>query len=456
MAFREGKGDEALLTCKNCQSNFEIDAQFCTECGVTRLVALGVENSDQIESTDSIGSYSESNSFSMPQFSLPRISIKESKLFISITGIPYKIGTQYSKLNILVNEKRKKFLIITGITATMALYIVIQSIIFSTQKPDQFTQRYINAVSNRDVSEISKDSELFPNPENLEILPSTFLKWKEVSEITWNTTASWNGWLGKGNLHLSASTNGLEADSIFGDPNFNVKLKAKFYPVFGIFRGVTWVAADSVPVVENSKVLDANQSITLNRENAGTSSSPTLNSKRYATLPGPFEMILDGEGFTKARTYTEFVTNGSVTKPTFDQIDYEMSSYQSSDAKTKLESQLKSCLKRECSSLPYLGTNSFTFSDEPSSYMYINYFNTSWSDYANCTEFEVSSINASSANVNMNCTATAYAYIRWYLYRLIFTWYYTDGSASDSFNLKVSATAKPSGSGVILSNFRIN
>lgn len=456
MAFREGKGDEALLICKNCNKNFEIDAQFCTECGVSRLVALGVENSSVAEKNDTQSSFPAMPSFSLPKIKKPQISIKNNKFYLALTSIPYKVANKYILLNKWINERRKKFYAIAGVTAFLATYVVIQSIIFSTQKPDTFTQEYINALSTRDTSAISKDSRIFPNPEGLEILPAIFTKWREVSEISWNTNANWNGWLGTGKLHLTASTAGLSSVSIFSDPDFEVKLKAKFHTKYWIFRGIDWIAADPAPIVEIQKVKEADQTITLNREDAGTSNSPKLINKRYVTLAGPLEMTLDGTGFTKARNFSNFMTNGSVVTPNFENISYEMSAYQSSGAQSKLQALLNACLKRECKSLPYLGSYSFTFDNEPISYDFINYFNTSWGESSSCSNFKVYAITANSARISMDCSATAYAYIRWYLYRLFFTWYYRDGSAYRSFDFNVSATVKPSADSVVLSNFSID
>lgn len=51
MGFRRGSGDEKLLTCKACGEPMAISAEFCSECGVSRAVAVGYETTSEPELT---------------------------------------------------------------------------------------------------------------------------------------------------------------------------------------------------------------------------------------------------------------------------------------------------------------------------------------------------------------------------------------------------------------------
>lgn len=467
MAFRQGSGDEKLLTCKVCLSEFEIDGKFCSNCGIPRLQALGVEstsestNEPQVVNSQAFPDLNGISTFASSILDKVKSSPKallNNKFVSSIRSIPYHIGQKYSLITSKIELYRRYFQILTGFLLIISSYAAVQSLIFSSEKPDKFIQQYINAVSNRDTSAINKNSIVFPNPDNLQILPTAFNNWKEISEESWQSKSNWNGWLGNGEIELSLKTSNFppKQDAIWHNPNFKVRIKANYFWKFGIFRGIEWVAKDDVPIIEIGNISEKRMNITLNRGDGGTTESKKIDSGRYAALPGPLQMSLTGDGFTKQRLFEGFLTNGTSIVPKFEPVSYELSSSQLSAASSRIRSLVESCLRKSCSKLPDLSTYDFDFYNQPSSYLYVDYLNVSWSNYANCTNTEVYGVTINTARVSMTCSTSASAYVKWILYRLFFTTYYDTGYDSKDFTLNVSATIKPKGYGIEVTSINIS
>ncbi len=459
MGFQNGSGSEKLLNCAACHEPMALDAEFCSECGVRRAIATGYE---------AVGSESESNTGSFSDGVFGNLnqgiqsfgnSIQESQQKLKsgvqkVSQIRFYFGERISRFSNFLHLKKK---IVFAGTAGMLLvgsYILTQTLIFSTQNADTFSEKYIELVASRDISQIQKDSIYFPNPENLPVLPVRYQVWDEVEQVTWKTDSEWNGWLGKGKVTFAPVLD----QKVDIENSVSIEIAAHFKSKWLIFREIDWVASQPVASIEMNTKIERNLDIRFNGLSAGTSNNPALSQKKYALLPGPVSIALNGSGFTKERVYSTFASSSNQIKPEFEPISYGLSPAQQSSARSRVVSELNNCLKRECGRLPYLTRSDFEFSNWPSSYLYVDYFNTAWSDSATCEAADYTVSSYQTARISMKCSASASASIKWILYRLWFTTYYDTGFDYDTFDLYVSADLSPltNGSSVRVSSVSIS
>ncbi len=444
MGFRNGSGSEKLLNCVACHEPMALDAEFCSECGVRRAVATGYE---------SVGSESETKQGSLSDGVIGSLnqgiqsfgdSMQESQKKIKsgvrkVSQVRFFFGERVSRFSNFLHLKKKFVFAATAGMIVAGSYILTQTLIFSTQNADTFSEKYIELVASRDISQIQKDSIYFPNPENLPVLPVKFQAWDEVEQVTWKTDSEWNGWLGKGTVTFAPI---LDQDVDY-ENSVTIEIAAQFKSKWLIFREIDWVAALPVASIAMDSKIERNLDIRFNGLSAGTSNSPTLSQKKYALLPGPVSIALNGSGFTKERVFSTFATSSNQIKPEFEAISYGLSPAQQNSARSRVVSELNNCLKRECGRLPSLTRSDFEFSNWPSSYLYVDYFNTAWSDSATCEAADYTVSSYQTARISMKCSASASASIKWILYRLWFTTYYDTGFDYDSFDLYVTADLSP-------------
>ena len=444
MGFRNGSGSEKLLNCVACHEPMALDAEFCSECGVRRAVATGYE---------SVGSESETKQGSLSDGVIGSLnqgiqsfgdSMQESQKKLKsgvrkISQVRFFFGERVSRFSNFLHLKKKFVFAATAGMIVAGSYILTQTLIFSTQNADSFSEKYIELVASRDVSQFQKDSIYFPNPENLPVLPVKFQTWDEVEQVTWKTDSEWNGWLGKGTVTFAPVVN----QDVDYENSVNIEITAQFKSKWLIFREIDWVASLPVASIEMNSKIEKNLDIKFNGLSAGTSNSPTLSQKKYALLPGPVSIALNGSGFTKERVFSTFASSSNQIKPEFESISYGLSPAQQSSARSRVVSELNNCLKRGCGRLPSLTRSDFEFSNWPSSYLYVDYFNTAWSDSATCEAADYTVSSYQTARISMKCSASASASIKWILYRLFFTTYYDTGFDYDSFDLYVTADLSP-------------
>ena len=440
MGFRHGDGNEKLLICANCNMPMEVDAQFCVECGVKRTQAIGVKPPIAPTVIPEVG----------PPDLVEPIKLKKSrdpKIRIAILGFSGKLSSGLRK-------RAKVVYSITSAIVAIGVYGIIQTFIFSSSSPEVFAKEYIEAVIDREESKVTLDSEFFPNPEKLPLLPQKYQKWDEVDGLSWKTNSEWNGWLGDGFVKFVP----IDGNQIKEEFEFTLRIKAKYTSKFGIFRSAKWVSANSMSDVEFAFKNEENIGIQINQVPAGSSKSPELSKKRYVSFPGPLKTKLTGAGFTKDRENSILIGADGSNSINFPDIEYALNTSHVSSARTQLESSLISCLKRECSDLPRLSQFDFSFFNQPDDYLYTDYFYTDWGTSPDCS---VSSFRATSADegyVSLDCTAYASGSIKWILYRILFTTYYDTGYDSTSVSLKVSANVSRTSNpySVKLSNIQIS
>ena len=444
MGFRNGSGSEKLLNCVACNEPMALDAEFCSECGVRRAVAVGYE---------SASSESDSKKLSLSEGVIGNLNqgiqnfgdtMQESQKklksgVVKASQIRFYFGDRISRFSDFLHLKKKIVFAATAGMIVVSSYILTQTLIFSTQNADAFSEKYIELVASRDISQIQKDSIYFPNPENLPVLPVKFQTWDEVEQVTWKTDSQWNGWLGKGKVTFAPV---LDQDVDYENA-VTLEIAARFKSKWLIFREIDWVASMPVASIDMNAKIEKDLDIKFNGLSAGTSNSPTLSQKKYALLPGPVSIALNGAGFTKERVFTTFASSSNQIKPEFESISYGLSPAQQNAARSKVVSELNNCLKRECGRLPSLTESDFEFSNWPSSYLYVDYFNTAWSNSATCETADYIVSSYQTARISMKCSASASASIKWILYRLIFTTYYDTGFDYASFDLYVTADLSP-------------
>lgn len=433
MGFRHGEGNEKLLSCTNCLAAMEIDAKFCVECGTKRTEAITGRTSKSTSSTsqneESQKDVSENilTVESDSELKPPKVK-RDPKLRIALARLSERSGIWL--------RKRAKFVFtIAGISIAIGVYGILQTFIFTSSNPESFAKEYIQAVVDRDASKVEEDSQLFPNPQKLPILPKQFQKWDSIDGLTWKTYSEWNGWSGSGFVNFVP----MDGNSIKKDLEFTLQIKANYKSKFGMFREIEWSAAEPMASISIMLANEKDIGISINQVPAGSVDKPVLAEKKYLVFPGPLKVALTGAGFTKKRESDLFFGSSSNTDLSFPKIEYNLSSSQVSDARVKLENSLVSCLKRECSDLPRLSQFDFSFSNQPTDYLYTDYFYVDWSDEPSCSVANYSASSADKGNITLSCTAYAYGSIKWILYRIWLTTYYDTGFDSATVPLTVSA-----------------
>lgn len=448
MGFRNGSGSEKLLSCVACNEPMALDAEFCSECGVRRAVATGYE-SVTLQSESAAGALKDGVLGNLNQGiqnlgdSVEKSQKKIKNGLLRVSRVRFYFGERISRFNQFLLLKKKIVFVATGGMVFAGSYILTQTLIFSSQNADLFSEKYIELVASRDISEIKANSVYFPNPENLPVLPKKYQIWDEVEQVTWKTDAQWNGWLGKGTVTFAP----ILDQKVDYENSINIDIRAKFKSKWFVFREIDWVASLPVASIEMDSKVERNIDIKFNGLSAGSSDSPVFREKKYALLPGPVSIALNGSGFTKERVFSTFASSSNQIRPEFESVTYGLSPAQQSAARSRVVSELNNCLKRECGRLPDLTRSDFEFSNWPTSYLYVDYFRTAWAESATCeaTDYTVSSYQT--ARLSMKCSASASASIKWILYRLWFTTYYDTGFDYRSIDLYVTAELSPLSNG---------
>lgn len=454
MGFQHGEGNEKLLSCQICDAPFEIDANFCTECSASRIEALGGkpalskgQNKREARVTSTTINPDLSSQTADDEITSPSKPKRQPKIRPAL----------YSFLNSTGQTLRRKsrfIYVFATLMIVMGSYFIIQTLIFMSASPDSFAQKYAKAVASRDISQISKDSEIFPNPQNLPILPSEFQSWRETEGLSWRIASQWNGWFGNGELTLTP----VDGNSQKYDQVFSMPIKAKFKAKFGIFRDIEWLASDPIAAVDIKFGTGKDIGIVVNNVPAGSLGNSTLKETKYATLPGHLNFQLQGTGFTKPRESNLKIGSTGLQSVNFPAVEFELGAARESDAKSQMVDRLIACLSRKCSSLPSLNDYDFDFSNQPSSYMYTDYFVIRWSSDPNCSVVSSTAINSDNGSVRLSCSVSASASVKWMLYRIFLTTYYDLGYASKEFTLDVSADVTRTNSPyrVSISNYTIS
>lgn len=264
MVFKHGEGNEKLLTCSNCSSPMELDAVFCAECGTKRTEALAevaaplrgrpitasvLETLD----TESAGEVAEVVERKPKKVREPRIRMAISRSFDSIVR--------------KIRNKSRIVYFVSSIILVVGVYGIAQTLLFSLNSPEQFASRYIKVVAERDVSMVYSNSELLPNPDNLPILPANFQNWEEVDGLSWKAFSEWNGWTGQGLIDFVP----MDGNKIKQDQGFTLGIKAFYNMKYGIFREITWQAANPIGSISIDLKPEKNVGFLLNNVPAGSS-----------------------------------------------------------------------------------------------------------------------------------------------------------------------------------------
>jgi|688.fasta_scaffold18167_7 hypothetical protein len=455
MGFRHGEGNERLLECTNCNEPMELDAVFCVECGTKRTEALRqkVSNKAQEEilvpgvQLESLNTVETGETSEPPPAPLKVKKPRDPKVRLAISRSMEKFGATLRK-------RAKVIYTVTALTLITAGYSVIQTMIFATSTPEKFGEKYIQAVIDRDESLVSKDSELFLNPENLPILPRQFQEWIEIDGLSWKTFSEWNGWSGEGYINFVP----MDGNSIKDEFQFTLPIRAIYSMKFGVFREARWVAAEEMATVSLAMNSEKNIGISINEVPAGSIEKPVLQEKKYVAFPGPFKAVLSGAGFTKLREKSLFLGASQNNVVDFPTVEYSLSPSHVNSAVSQLRASLEQCLRRECSDLPNISRFDFSFDNEPVDYLYTDYFYVDWDTDPDCSLSSSSAKSAENGSVTMNCTVYAYGSIKWILYRIWLTTYYDTGFDSTSVSLTVSADVSRTSNpyAVKVSKVRIN
>lgn len=431
MGFQHGDGSEKLLVCSVCKAELELDANFCSDCGAQRTSMLAASPTATVQPNTPVGTPTnvivETPEIENPIPKPPKPK-RQPRLRPAIYNFANKFGTG-------IRNKAKIIYIVSSVLIVFGSYFIIQTLIFMSSAPKDLTERYVNAVSARDVSEVSSDSTIFPNPDKLPVLPKEFQAWVETEGLTWKTSAEWNGWFGKGSILLTP----MEGDRLKEKLAFPVDIKAKYKMKYGIFRDIDWVVANPIASIKMDFGRGKDIGISINDVPAGSVENPAIKSQTYAVLPGVMNVVLQGSGFTKERKVELLTGSSGYQELNLPNVEYDLSGSRLFDATSQMEKALSACLKRDCNSLPYLSEYDFDFSNQPTTYLYKDYFVINWDNNPSCSVANSGATSPDDGYVSLSCSVGASASVKWMLYRIWLTTYYDLGYDYKTFNLTVSA-----------------
>ena len=171
-----------------------------------------------------------------------------------------------------IRARRKLIYGISAFILVAGTYFLIQTLLFMSSNPNQLADRYIKAVAARDTSQLRKDSDLFPNPQNLPILPVEYQGWSKTDQASWQVASNWNGWFGTGEMEFTPRL----GNEIYDDLTFSTKIKAVYTSKFLIFRDIRWVVADPIASADIRFGGDEGFGIVINNIPAGSVSNAKI------------------------------------------------------------------------------------------------------------------------------------------------------------------------------------
>jgi hypothetical protein len=322
MGFSLGTADEMLLTCTVCKSAYGLTAQFCGECGVNRLQALGVERASVkqviVPNDSNVPSYSQgattSNSVNttLPATSggsvfdsglsnqgfsntppppimptapaVPKVSAKKKE-----QNFNKQVRRQDRQLRIEKfgewQDRRSPIIFSLGFISMLVLsFVLTQSYVFASSTPASAADRYIldGASRSPNYQNINNDVE---NAPNYQFFPVKFSTWNTSKALSWSNTYSWNGWLG------NASVTALAYGQAFEDDVIALDMKAVYTKKWVIFRDVEWIPADHAATLELTYPSNKSLRIYINGFAAGTVGNPAVKPGNYYVYPGELNFV---------------------------------------------------------------------------------------------------------------------------------------------------------------------
>lgn len=430
MAFIKGGENEQILQCSKCQRNLELDANFCPDCGSPRPVILGASVN---------ASYSKSIFDTKIQSDLGLVDqgitnqFKQKKIR-NPSKVRLTLSSKLEKFQNLLAKQSKLVYIVFLFFTIIGSYAIVQTLFFASSNPDELGKKYLEVVLPRDNVSAEKNQVLFPNQKSIQWLPVKYQHWEKTIGYSWKINSSWNGWTGRGKIEFNPiTTSNEETKAVFVLP-----IQAEYKAKLGIFRQINWRAAGEVSEVRINWPDEKNVGILINDIPSGDIAKPNVSSGEYKVFAGPLKIEILGEGFTKKRTINLMINGSGLYDVSFGKPEFGLSDGQVTSIKEQVVDKFVKCLQKKCGSLPTLSTSDFEFDNEPTTYLFVDYLKTSWSDSPVCEVKKAEATSVSIGTMQLSCGVSATANIKWMLYRIYLTYYYDLGFDSKDFKFEVN------------------
>jgi hypothetical protein len=310
MGFSEGLEDEFLLTCFVCKSPFGMLAMFCGECGCKRDQALGIERAstrqqivnNNLVTPSFIQQAPDAKAIpdGAPYFATPSstpVAAAPKRQSVKKQMRRQNMALRIESLNSFQVRHARALNLSGTVLFLMSTYMLVQSFIFAQSNPLSTTEDLMVLGANRNPAYFQQ----MGADENIKEFPRAYQVWDAANAKSWISVYSFNGWTG------NAITSTTPTGSLFEDEAFELKLKATYTKVYGIFRDVTWSPANPPATLTLTYPSDRNTLIYINGLAAGTVANPTVKEGTYLVYPGPLDIRFYQDGEDSVYSVRHFI-----------------------------------------------------------------------------------------------------------------------------------------------------
>ena len=295
MGFRQGDGNEALLTCQICGASLPLTALFCGGCGSNRNTAITGFRTDSLQTTTR-----GTSSIERVGDGLSNTADSVNKSLKRFGGV---LATVWKRLLALMAGSLKIAIVITILIGLAFGYKQVQASIYENSISAVSYSDYLEYVATRDVSALVDRPDLFPNPNNVEMMPGYFQVWDGVENLKWNIEEEWDFGSGFGEVTIRPSGS---------NRNFSITLQfeGEKKSSMGIFRTLDWKVTTPVSTI----TLDTSGApitfLEINGKRVQSPFSLALFQKPLGVLPGKFVIRVQTNRMSSPRTYVTEVGAG--------------------------------------------------------------------------------------------------------------------------------------------------
>lgn len=378
-----------MSTCSNCGTEMSAGQLFCRECGAKSIrPAAGRKKVDLDEIKTNLPNFPNPTVIkdrTSETFKNGASAVKNSSL-----GVVKRIKTG----SVDLFKKRPKLIIGLGVGVVLAIaYISVQTVILNQNSPEAQVTKIVNAANAKDFTAL-QDQDLFPNPNNYPVLPS-----------------SMQGIYSADPLQIGSSTSSLFSDDAYVNIDNGYSQVAQVHLVATnswnfIFYQREWKVVSEAPTVRFSTAnIGQFQRASFGDVSFSGRNDPDLNAlvgKTYVAFPGDVTVSTDAYGFEDASSDSVSITGDTVLQASAGELVFP--SDLESQALTKAEATATWCASSECSFLPYFSDSDYSWDDDPTWDFYYDYSysNDAFSSWG-CTQDSAQATSATSGYVDFSC-----------------------------------------------------
>lgn len=298
MGFRQGDGNEALLTCQICGAPLPLTALFCGGCGSNRNTALS-----GIPSVVSVPRV-KTRFIDRIVDGLSNTADSISSALKRLSGLA---GNLWSRLLRLMAASLKIAVIFSILVGIAFGYRQIQTSIYENSISSVSYSDYLKYIATRDVSALVDRPDLFPNPNNVEMMPGYFQSWESVENLKWSIEEDWDFGSGSGEVTIRPDS---------GNRNFSINLQfeGEKKSSLGIFRTIDWKVITPVSTITLDTAGAPIVYLEINGKRVQSPFNFATFQKPLGVLPGKYVIRVQTNRMSSPRSFVSDVGAGDEIK----------------------------------------------------------------------------------------------------------------------------------------------